>query len=42
MVIQRLMGHRDSRSTEIYVGVFDEGLRREIQRLRLPAPEVSN
>jgi len=40
--VQHLIGHADARSTEIYAGVFDEGLRREIQRLRLPAAEVSN
>jgi integrase len=36
--LQRLMGHSDARSTQGYVGAFDEGMRVALERLKLPEP----
>ena len=41
-MVQVLMGHSDPRSTEIYVGAYDEDLRRAIKKLKLPLAESKN
>jgi integrase/recombinase XerD len=40
--IQQLIGHKDAASTQIYMGAFDEGLRRGIEKLKLPKNENAN
>ncbi len=37
--LQRLMGHSDWRSTQGYVGAFDEGLKLALENLHLPVEE---
>lgn len=41
-MVQSLMGHSDPRSTQIYVGAFDDDMRRAIGKLRVPVEGQKN
>ena len=41
-MVQSLMGHSDPRSTQIYVGAYEDDMRRAIGKLRVPVEGQKN